>query len=252
MNDVTKNGNASTSLSTDYMSQLARLEAGILKSKETTIISGGKPLLRLLKSAVWVYGQNNDEVQDGSEWMINPLSMLHGYSCWSDYPGNQKNELLGEAMAPITEPKPLMPDPIKGYPFKQQAQFDLKCDLGEDKGIEVVYKTSSIGGIRAVDGLQSAIIAQLRADPAHIVPVVQLLHDDYDHQKYGQTFVPIFKIVAWADMNGGRAGQPAVAAPVQPQRGPGAAEAVAAKAAPAAAEMTRAAAPRRQRPAVVK
>ena len=238
MNQLTRA--ASTALSADL---LARLESGYEASLASTTISSGKPILRMLKTGVWVYGQANDEVQDGSEWAVNPLAICHGWSCWTDRPGNQKNELLGESMAAVTEPKPPQPAPLQGFPFKEQWTVDLRCVLGDDEGTEVVYKTGSDGGKRAASKLMGAVVAQVRKDPSHIVPVVQLLSDSYPHTKYGQTFVPIIEIIDWADMDGNRAA--AAPAAVEEQRPEAAPTTPSATARPAGA-------PRRQRPAVAR
>ena len=182
------------------------LLAGIADSRSSTIIAGGgKPLLRLLKSGTWVYGQNDDPVQEGSEWAINPLSIQHGWNCWSDNPGNTKNELLGETMAPVTAKMPAKPEKhSSGVEWKGQRQFELMCLNGDDEGLEVLYKTGSVGGMRAVDNFLAGLTKQLNANPGFPVAIVQLEVADYDHPKYGQIFNPIFEIVDWASMNGDR------------------------------------------------
>jgi hypothetical protein len=199
-NNLTKQ-NGGGALSNDLVN---RLIAGIGKSRASVPVVGGMPLLRLLKSGNWVYGQNDDPVQDGSEWAINPLSMQHGWSCWTNRPGKEVNELLGEDMAPVTEDMPPRPDALQGFEWNIQRQMSLKCLNGDDEGIECVYKNSSKGGIRAVDTLLGLLTEQLRTDPSKVVPIVRLDVSWYDHPKFGQTFVPIFEVVDWADMSGMR------------------------------------------------
>jgi hypothetical protein len=196
-NDLSKPGGKALS---DSIVQ--SLLGGIADSRASTPIAGGKPLLRLLKSGVWVFGQADDPVQEGSTWAINPLSIKHGFSCWSDYPGNTKNELLGEVLAPVSDRKPMMPEPISDFGWKEERVFDLKCTLGDDEGTEVLYKTSSIGGMRAVDNFLAALSAQLQKDPLHPVAIVQLTSNPYDHNKFGQIFNPIFEVTGWATMTG--------------------------------------------------
>jgi hypothetical protein len=256
--NIAKAGNGSTALSTDLV---AGLRAGIAESRASTPIAGGKPLLRLLKNGVWVFGQSDDPVQEGSSWAINPLSIGHGWSCWSNHPPalKRKNELLGEVMAPITSHKPPRPDDIQGFPFTEQRIFELRCLDGDDAGTEVLYKTSSVGGMRAVDTMLAKLVEQLGTDPSHPVAIVQLESDSYNHSQYGQTFVPLIEIVGWADMSGeqaetSEASEDEAPAPVsaKPAKAAGKAslKAVPADAAAPAAASTRAgAAPRRQRPA---
>jgi hypothetical protein len=178
------------------------LVSGIAESRSTTQIAGGVPLMRLLKSGDWVFGQNDEPVQEGSEWAINPLSIMHGYSCWSDRPGKEKNELLGSEMVSITQRKPAKPEPIEGFPFNEQRQFGLKCLNGDDEGVEVLYRTSSVGGMRAVDGLLAALVAQIKVDRSKPVPVVQLNSDSYKHSKWGPISTPVFEIVDWIGLDG--------------------------------------------------
>ncbi len=203
MNDIVKA--ASGALSTDVASKLLK---GIGESRAHTVISGGDPLLRLLRHGEWVYGQEDTEVLEGSLWAVNPLSIEHGYSCWSNYDEKgKKNELLGEAMAPIYEPKPLKPEPVNGFPFNEQRSFKLKCINGDDAGVEVMHKLSSVGGMRAIDGLLADMQAQLATNPAFPCPVIELEVDSYQHTKWGKVFVPIFTLRGWADMNGNLSGQ---------------------------------------------
>lgn len=199
MNDIVKA--AGTALSTDVASKLLK---GIGESRASTPKAGGEPLLRMLRSGEWVYGQEDTEVLEGSLWAVNPLSIQHGWSCWTNYDPKEKkkNELLGEAMGPIYESKPDRPEPINGYPFKEQRSFSLKCMNGDDEGVEVVHKLSSVGGMRAFDGLLADMQAQLRDNPAFPCPVIELEVDSYQHKQWGKTYVPIYKLQGWCDMAG--------------------------------------------------
>jgi hypothetical protein len=202
-NDVTKP--APAALSDSFV---AKLLGGIAESRATTIIGGGgKPFLRLL-SGTWVFGQGNEEIQEGSQWVINTASLGHGYCCWvKDDPKNpkSKSQLRGEIMISMSEPKPQRPPPIDDTPYVEQRAFDAKCFDGTDAGTEVLYKTNSLGGMRAIDDLLVEIQTQLsepggRAWPC---PVITLNSDFYPNKTYGgRTYYPIFDIVAWADMDG--------------------------------------------------
>ena len=198
-----------------------QLMSGIAESRASTILSGsGTPLLRMLKSGSWVFGMENEEVQGGSRWIVNPMSLAHGYCCWVETAGNDKNKLKGEVMVSITKPKPALPPPIEGTPYKEQRAFNLKCYDGEDAGTEVTYKTNSDGGMKAFDKLILAIQQRLVADPLHCCPVLVLGAESYDHPKWGETWKPIFDIAGWSDMNGNLAGQQAQVAPAKPAEPP--------------------------------
>jgi hypothetical protein len=229
----------------EFAKQLAE---GIAESRASTILSGGgTPLLRLLKRGNWVFGMENEEVQGGSRWIVNIMSLAHGWCCWVETSGNDKNKLKGEVMVSITKPKPAMPPPIDNTPYKEQRAFNLKCYDGEDAGAEVAYKTNSDGGMKAFDKLILAIQQRLVADPLHCCPVLVFGAESYDHPKWGETWKPIFDIVDWSDMNGNLAGQPAQVAAAKPAEPPPAARprkaAIAPEAATAAPEPAPAPAP---------
>ena len=240
MNEVT--ARQGTAIGTDLLN---KLKSGIAESRATTVIAGGKPLLRLLKDAHWVFGQKDDPVQENSSWAINPLSLSHGWVAWTNHDGNQKNTMVGEQMVPIHEPKPVRPAPVEGWPFSEQRIFELRCMDGEDEGTEVLYKSASYGGMQAVDKLLGQIQSQLNDNPMFPCPVVILLSEHYQHQKYGKIYNPIFDVIDWASMDGKLLSeaeeQPAIAEAVRPTPQPEPAPAPAPKpraartAAPAAA-----------------
>jgi hypothetical protein len=225
------------------------LVAGVRESRAVTPVSGGKPFLRLVHGQL-VFGTANEPIQAGSDWAINPHSISHGWVCWAVIrPGQPPaaNKLLGEAMAPITQRKPLCPEPIAGGEWKSQYGFELKCLTGDDEGLEVQYKVNSLGGVKAVDSLLARCTEHWLKDKVNIVPIVQMTSDYYDNKTYGgQTYFPIFTITGWMDMEGNAAtnGKVAEEAPKAAEATP--AEPVKVKAPLGAA--TLGTAPRRQRP----
>lgn len=181
----------------------ARLLSGIAQSRATTVIPGGKPILRMLKSGEWVFGQESAEVEAGSKWAVNIVSLAHGWICWTD--GAGRNKLGGEVMVSMMEAKPAKPAPLDGFDFKEQRTFELKCLTGEDVGTEVIHKATALGSIKAIDGLLAQIQQQLVADPAHPCPVVTFGKDHYEHGQYGRIYTPVFTVAGWCDMSGNMA-----------------------------------------------
>jgi len=204
-----------------------KLLAGIAQSRATTPMGagGGKDLLRLIKRGVWVFGQGNEEVQEGSRWAINIYSLQHGYNCWNKDPKRTKNELLGEIMVPMTQPKPACPEPINGNAFTPQWGCEMKCLDGDDKDREVLYKTNSVGGKRAFDDLLAKIQAHVPTDREHPCPVVTLSSESYPHPIHGETWNPILTIVSWVSVQGvaparAAVAPPAEAEPAKPRKAP--------------------------------
>ncbi len=174
------------------------LEAG-LQNVQSSIQggTGGMPFLRLLKAGYFVYGAENIEVEPGSEWAINPYSLMHGYACWA--PG----ELLDERMVPFTQQPPNKAElPDLGQSWDQQVAMQLACISGEDTGTNVLYKGTSTGLRNAAKELITVIISQLQTDKEHVVPVVELENDSYNHKTYGQIFFPLLTIKKWTTIDG--------------------------------------------------
>jgi hypothetical protein len=156
-------------------------------------------ILKMDKFGHWVFGADQTEVESGSRWAVNPFSFVHGLVAWGD------GEVLGEAMAPLTEPLPQVgpaPDGAK-FGWQQQVGFSLKCISGDDAGLEARFATISIGGKRAVQTLGLAIAAQVEKDPSKPVPVITLDKDHYQHKSYGKVYVPVLTLVEWLPMDGG-------------------------------------------------
>jgi hypothetical protein len=183
---------------------LEQISKGIAENRApTTTMGGGKPLLRLLRDGIWVFGQENIEVQDGSRWMVLLQELKHGWVCWIDGGPNAKNELAGEIMGPMWEPRVPRPGPIEGSAFKEQFGCELRCLTGDDAGIEVLFKTPSDGGIRAMVKLRDEIQRHLVNGGANFpCPVLELAQEDYQHSKWGKIYKPVLTIVGWCDAEG--------------------------------------------------
>ena len=193
MADIVKtNAPGLPSLDADY---IKRLMSGIAESRASTVIAGGKPFFRLLKSGKFVFGQTNEEMQEGSRWVVNIMSMAHGWSCWVDGGPNKANDLAGEVLVSMTLPRPEQPAPIGEFEFKELYSMEMKCLDGDDAGTEVLYRINSTGGKRAVLGLMDEIYGQLARRPAYPCPVLVLTSDTYQHKKHGTIVYPIFTVV---------------------------------------------------------
>lgn len=158
-------------------------------TQRVALDSGSNPYLRLLKSGEWVYSADDIDVQEGSLWAVNPSTLSEGFAAW----GN--GDLKGEEMAPMTgDPITMSSLPDVGAQWKKQIGFLLRCMNGDDEGTQVLYKTTSRGGLKAANKLIAEIVEQIEADPANIVPVITLEMDSYKHKEYGKIYTPIFEV----------------------------------------------------------
>lgn len=153
----------------------------------------GDPFLKLAKSGDWIYGADEIEVQEKSQWLVNPHTLSEGFVNWGD------GELLGEEMGLMTgdpivsHSLPVIAGSKRGW--EKQLGLQLYCMTGEDKGTQVLYKTASKGGIKAARALIAAIVSQINSDPTQISPVITLDVDSYKHKQYGKIYTPELNIV---------------------------------------------------------
>lgn len=195
------------------LTSLAALATALNAVDTSTIIGrSGKPMLQFKREGdgTWAYGQRRTIVEDGSRWAANPLSFTRGYVCFSD-----ANKRLGEHLVPVTQP---MPDvtklPDHGFPWVEQWCVDLKCLSGADAGIEVTFKSTTDGGIKAVAGLIDTIRDRLNGGQHDdkVSPIVLLHKDSYQRPPYGRVWYPVPEIVDWMPLSG-PASTPAPASP---------------------------------------
>ena len=187
------------------LAALSSLRKGVQNVRQALPTSSVFPILKLGKDGIWVYGQENTEVEEESLWAINPMSIQHGYVCWTDKAkGEGKNELLGEVYAPMTA-APIDPSNLQDHSpwkWKPATTMQLKCISGEDEGQEVIYKPSSLGGSNAMDALLSELEKQLDTGSDEVVPVAELVSDHYMHKQYGKTYIPQFDVKSFMAMDG--------------------------------------------------
>ena len=156
----------------------------------------GVVILKMDKTGHWVFGADQDEVEDDSQWAINPFSFVHGFIAW----GNA--EVLGEKMVGVAQPLPELDEAPKGATkgWEMQVGMSLKCISGEDAGMECRFTTTSVGGKKAVQAIAASIAEQVERDQTKPVPIVTLKKDQYQHKSYGRIYTPVFELVKFVSM----------------------------------------------------
>ena len=181
---------------------------GALRALQAPVAGGGGSLiLKMDKTGHWVFGADQTEVQEGSQWAVNPFSFVHGSIAWGD------GVVLAEKMTSINNPKPELDAAPAGASrgWESQIGMSLKCLTGEDAGMEVRYSATSVGGRRGVTDLATALATQVDKDQTKPVPVVTLEKEHYQHKSYGRIFTPVFAVVSWMAMDS--ADEPAAPVP---------------------------------------
>lgn len=195
MNDIVNfPGGGVPQTSDDLLAGLATIDEDIKKSS-----SSGVPIMRVGKQGVFVYGQEDTEVQPGSLWALNPYSIQHGWACW----GTDGEGLLDEMYKPFNEQVPAKSTlPEMGHPWKKSYRAMLQCLNGEDKGRVAEYKTTSLGGQDFFRELVNALREQGSRDKVNIVPCLELEVSSYKHPQHGKTWIPVLNIQEWISMSG--------------------------------------------------
>ena len=179
-----------------------------LRKLEAAAGPSGMVILKMDKTGHWVFGADQTEVEDGSQWAVNPFSFVHGYIAWGD------GEVLGEKMASVSDPLPELdaapPGAKKGW--ETQVGMSLKCISGEDAGMEARFTTTSVGGKRGVQELAVAIAVQVEKDQSTPVPIITLGKEHYQHKSYGRIYTPTFGVKEWVSLTADAAAPEAPAA----------------------------------------
>ena len=173
----------------------------------------GLPMM-LFKSredgGTWGFGQRRTIPEEGSRWAVNPLTIQWGCISFGD-----GNKVVGERLVPITQPKPLIADmPDTTFPWTEEWSVNMKCLDGADAGVEVIFKATTDGAIKAIVLLVDELRNRLNGNQhdGKIVPIVLLEKDGYQHPKHGPTAIPVLNRIDWMSLDG-----PAPApAPVEP------------------------------------
>ena len=186
-----------------------------LRKLESTAGPSGIVILKMDRTGHWVFGADQTEVEEGSNWAVNPFSFVHGFIAWGD------GEVLGEKMASVSDPLPELdaapPGAKKGW--ETQVGMSLKCITGEDTGMEARFTTTSVGGKRAVQELAVAIATQVDKDQSKPVPIVTLGNEHYQHKSYGRIYTPAFGALEWVSLTA-ESGAPAAPAPAPAAEAP--------------------------------
>jgi hypothetical protein len=148
----------------------------------------------------WGFGQRRTIPEEGSRWAVNPLTIQWGCISFGD-----SNKVVGECLVPIAQPKPLIADmPDTTFPWQEEWSVNMKCLDGADAGVEVIFKATTDGAIKAIELLVDELRNRLNGNQHNgkIAPIVLLEKDGYQHPKHGPTPIPVLTIVDWMPLDG--------------------------------------------------
>lgn len=165
-------------------------------SAAIAVATGGDfQFIKMLKTGDWVYGAEDTEVAEDSDWVIDTGSFVVGYQAW-----DEDGDLQGEVKTLVTEP-PVPRGDLEnvGAPWKPLIGCNMVCIKGGDKGVQVHYATTSKGGIKAVNSAMKAVVNNAKSGKheGKFTPVVSLESDHYKHKQYGRIYTPELNIIDW-------------------------------------------------------
>ena len=94
--------------------------------------------------------------------------------------------------------------PTKDSTGRKNGRSTSKCVDGTDAGTEVVFKTTTDGGNKAIVVMVERVRDRLNGGQhdGKVVPIVLLENDSYPHSQYGRVWIPVLTIVDWMSLDG--------------------------------------------------
>ena len=185
------------------LTSLAALQTALANVNTAAIIGrSGLPMMLFKRegSGTWGFGQKRTIPEAGSRWAVNPLTFKYGYICFGD-----SNKVVDERLVSVSQPKPVITElPNTGFPWQEEWAVNMKCLDGADAGVEVIFKATTDGGVKAIVIMVDLIRDRINGSQhgGKIVPIVLLEKDSYPHKEYGKVWIPVLNIVDWMSLDG--------------------------------------------------
>lgn len=159
--------------------------------------------LKMGKDGIWIYGREDTPAEKGARYAVNIPTAVHGFTGWGDKKHDNEGSPLGDELVSISEPLPAkssLPE-IEGT-WSQAGALHLACTEGDDKGLQLVFKTNSMGGLEGFGNLLAEFADQVETGAVDIIPIVELDNISYKHTTYGKIYKPVLTVVGWAPLEG--------------------------------------------------
>ncbi len=158
--------------------------------------------LKFTKQGEFIHGADEQRIEDTEEFAFNMSTLARGFICW------KANEVVDEQMSLVSVAggvikKEDLEDhgPYEGDMdgWNDQAQVNLRS---LETGTEMLFKTSSRGGLNAISGISKEFANKLKLAPKEMpVPIITLEPGFYKHKEFGKIFYPKFNIARWVALS---------------------------------------------------
>lgn len=176
-----------------------RQSLGNISREMPRVATGGIDFLKMDKGGDWSYGQDDEDVNGASIWAINPATLQHGWIAWAEQLGQEPlGEVMVSAMKPLPDAGSLKPI-TEGKGYQPQYSVELICISGPNEGAHVLYKKESVGAIKLFNVYIDELMTRVDAESDHLVALVRITSQSYDHKKYKKTYNPVFEYVEWRE-----------------------------------------------------
>ena len=185
------------------LTSLAALQTALANVNTAAIIGrSGLPMMLFKRegSGTWGFGQKRTIPEAGSRWAVNPLTFKYGYICFGD-----SNKVVDERLVSVSQPKPVITElPNTGFPWQEEWAVNMKCLDGADAGVEVIFKATTDGGVKAIVILVDQVRDRINSGQhdGKIAPIVLLEKDSYPHRDHGRVWIPVLNTVDWMSLDG--------------------------------------------------
>jgi len=166
----------------------------------------GKPILKFHKSGRWMFGQDDEIFDDGTEIAANIGEAEWGWTYWrGGKPEDRRMIRIATGQRPAMRAdlghtdEDLWEKDDEGKPIDPWAKtFEIPARELEDEQREMIIAGGSRGFEGAFKKLLGQFGAQMRLNTGK-VPVLRLDSGNYKHEKWGLTYFPIMTIAEWID-----------------------------------------------------
>lgn len=172
------------------------------KSPKTASVMGG-PWLTTNKAGVFVFGQDNAPMPDGTFWAFNIMTAMVGWANWCDGKKQEKMKSIWDDEPYLEEDLPEPPDTKRGKSTEWNPAYswDIRAMNGPIEGMSMKYDTSALYGRRISEALIDTVTERLDDEEEFIIPVIELYNEPYQHPEHGELNHHKFHFVGWAHVS---------------------------------------------------